>query len=615
LSSSNWFKQTEAEVRERHPRACLLPIILYHDGVNVGNYQNVTSVLGTCGNYSDEMQRKDKGKFSLGFITNIDMLKLPNILDHLVSVGFNKTAALNEIRRFTLYVNQEFWRLTTKGIRDHYEDGVKLKLLGDRVYQFIPCVPFMVGDDPAQHLVSGVMSNNANRSCIHCMFRQKDRRKYDRRIYPNRDALDITFKCAAAEAIHERKRKWELEELSSEANGKSLKRNRFVINDDERAILGSLDDMSVVPMKNAFHSVYMGSNNSIYNTPPDPFHVFCAGLMKSAVLWIVTIIACIADIENNNAITLVDQRLKDYPYTPVLPHLVNTFFNKGLTSIATKKSKDEKSQATGTGQGYRSSWWVCALIQLFFCIGYHGDVLPNSPNFMANVMVYDKETKTKSPRNINLGNPTSKVLNLIYTMLDVYFECKRTAFTDGNIERLESAIKSMNVHFDLLWDLKQALIDSTSKKPLTMQKNHTVNHLIDAMKMWGCLSKVDTSRYEAAHQYYTTKTFKGTSKKMDTLPAEMLQKNINNTISNHLRNVTGILEHGENYKDILLPQKLPEDVTFAEAGNIAHWNLRYLPETNQFKLDAIKVKKVVKKSMIKSFSELILPKERSQEVS
>jgi hypothetical protein len=594
----------------RHLNARVLPIILYHDGVNVGNYQNVTSVLGTCGNYSDEMQRMDKAKFSLGFITNLDMLKLPNLLAHLKTVGFTKTAASNEIRLFALYVNQQFWKLTTKSIQENYEDGVKLLLLGDKVYQFIPVVPFMVGDDPAQHLVSGVMNRSANRSCINCMFRQKDHRKYDKRVYPDRDAADITAKCAEAEAILDRKRKWELQELDSVKSVKKERKSlKFPLRESEKAILESLGDLSIVPMINAFHSVYMGASTSIYDSPPDPFHVFCAGLMKSAVLWIMIIIVYIADITDSNAIATVDQRLHDYPYTPLLPHLVKTFFTKGLTSIAARKSKDEKAQATGSGQGYRSSWWITALIQLFFCIGYQGDVLPNTPNYMAKVVEYDKEAKKKVTRDINLGNPTSKVLNAIYHILNAYFECKRTSFTNENIDQLETAIKNMNIHFDILWDLKQALIDSTSKKHLAMQKNHTVYHLVDSVRKWGSASKINTDRYESAHNSQTTSSFKSSCKRIVTLVAEMLQININKNKSNHMRNLSGILEHGAGYQNICLlkSQKLPEYVTFAPTGGMSHWKIKYSKESNLFELVPSKdndKSKAKKPSLMSIFSRL-----------
>jgi hypothetical protein len=285
----------------------------------------------------------------------------------------------------------------------------------------------------------------------------------------------------------------------------------------------------------------------------------------------------------------------------LLPHLVKTFFQKGLASIAARKSKDEKAQATGSGQGYRSSWWITALIQLFFCIGYHGDVLPNTPNYMAKVVEYDKEAKKKVTRDINLGNPTSKVLNAIYHILNAYFECKRTSFTNENIDQLETAIKNMNIHFDILWDLKQALIDSTSKKHLAMQKNHTVYHLVDSVRKWGCASKINTDRYESAHHSQTTSTFNSSCKRMDTLIAEMLHININKSKTNHMSNLSGILQHGAGYQNICLlkSQKLPEYVTFAAAGCRSHWAIKYSKETNLFDLIPSEIIKKSKKSKAK----------------
>jgi hypothetical protein len=413
LCTSNWFKDTEAEVRMRIPSACLLPIILYHDGVNVGSYQNVTPVLATCGNYSDEMQRMDKAKFCIGYITNLDMIKLPTIIAHLKEkAGFCKTSATAQVKSFCLKINQMYWKLVTKSIRENYNNGVLIKLLGDRIYHFMPVVPFTVGDEPAQHLLSGVMQGNANRSCVNCTYRRKDNLPYSIQNYPPRNADLILTMCAEAEKIN--KRKYLHLDLPEEADKMQASyeraRNNKITRIDKTTVkkhaysavelstIKYLSENSIEPMSNAFHGVYMGYRTSIYDTPGDLFHVFCAGLQKSATSWIMTIVDSLSKLDNKyeNASALLDQRLKDYPHNPELPHMVNTFFKTGLTSLGTNKSTSEKHQATGSGKGYRSSWWGCALLQIFFCIGYHGDVLPNDINYKVNVTVFDKAEKKKA---------------------------------------------------------------------------------------------------------------------------------------------------------------------------------------------------------------------------
>ena len=184
----------------------------------------------------------------------------------------------------------------------------------------------------------------------------------------------------------------------------------------------------------------------------------------------------------------MDERLKNLPYFPKLPHLANMKFMKGLSSIATKKTKKAQGNATGAGDGYRSSWWVDALLWLYFCIGHNGDVLPNVPNYSINL-----NKKGAIPRQNQLGNPTAKVFNAIYCMLDVYFQCKRSAFSDNCITKLENDLRMLKVQFTILWDLKQAVLDDTNT--LKVIKDHDMLHIPATIRQFGCLSKCNSDRF------------------------------------------------------------------------------------------------------------------------
>jgi hypothetical protein len=138
---------------------------------------------------------------------------------------------------------------------------------------------------------------------------------------------------------------------------------------------------------------------------------------------------------------MLDARLTNFPAIPDTPHMPKTIFKGGLTRII----KDTNKQvATGAGGGFRSSHWITAIFQLIFVIGTDGEILPNTKSF------YGKNDE-------NLGNVQAKVLDCCYAILICYFECKRSSFTDSQVETLDRYCQAMHVSFsEVLWDLYQA---------------------------------------------------------------------------------------------------------------------------------------------------------------
>jgi hypothetical protein len=387
--------------------------------------------------------------------------------------------------------------------------------------------------------------------------------------------------CALAENICERKNTFELNLLETKNT-----KDKFKLTTEDKAILDELADQSIEPMVNAFHSVPMGVDNSIYNIPPDLFHVFCAGLIKHSVLWIMTIITNIASVDPkfNSSPGIVDKRLKDMPCLPKFPHLANTRFRRGLTTVATKKSKSLQANATGAGDGYRSGWWIDALLHLYFCIGHSGDVLPNQTNYILQL-------RTKGvDRHIELGNPTAKVFHSIYSMLDVYFHCKRSVYSEECIVNLENKMRNMKMHFSLLWDLKQAVLEAPIDKILRTIKDHDALHLADTIRRLGCLSKTNTDRFETSHKRNVKEVFKLVSHREITLLEEMLQKVIDRDWSDHTHHIKGILSLGYDYlKEKLLPKCAPSKDVFRRLyGNAVHWKLVFNASINfQFARDEV----------------------------
>jgi hypothetical protein len=623
------MKDTEALIRRTHPNARVLPIILYHDGVQVGSYSTVKAVLGTCGLFSDELQRKAKAKFSIGYITDIKNLPLEPLVSHLTEVAkMNKTSALEEIKLFVRHLENEFWKLVLAPIKEHYARGISLKMLGDNtVHHMIPVVPFLVGDDPAQHDISGVLNGHASRPCTFCTFRPKSGIAYTETGFPNRNAAEIKVMCEIVEDIHSRKNTFELHRIENNLEVNQRKSSsKFKLDDFELEQISGLANSCVQPLVNAFHSAPMGAFNHIYSaTPPDPFHVMPAGLMKHAVFWIVTVIVSMPKIDKHflHGPAIFDQRLSNYPSMANLPHVPNIKFLKGLSRIATQKTSNEQANATGPGDGYRSSWWITALLQIYFGIGYFSDVLPNRSPYGFTVQYdveveeeeeeedeeeeeedeeeedekagdrrkrkaiatnknnknkkKDKNKKTVKRRRVeevvSLGNPTAKVFNAIYSILDVYFQCKQTNFSTQSIKKLSDDIAKMNAHLKLLWDLKQATLRAPLHKKMTVRKNHTIVHLPAFAAKFGALSKFNGETWEESHRQYTTSTFYSTSRRNKTLLREMLNKNKQKCRSYHMGHVEGMMKAGTDYLRALLPSSAPEELVFKNLNNVAYWTL------------------------------------------
>lgn len=215
-----------------------------------------------------------------------------------------------------------------------------------------------------------------------------------------------------------------------------------------------LKDQCVHPFKSPFSTeIPMGHpSNHIFLSPADPFHHFCAGLIKCAVLWTLNIMDSIGDA---TAIAEFERRMRDFPLIPVLPHIPHTYFRKGLFNklvTKAKKSRADKGRATGSGGGYRSADWIAALFQMIFVIG-DGGILPtigNNRGFVTN----------KKGTRMKVGNVTEKFLNCAYSILDAYFQSKRSGFAVSQVYQFRLLNEKAFCHFALLWELNRALMDA-----------------------------------------------------------------------------------------------------------------------------------------------------------
>ena len=285
LYTSEWMRKTQSKIRD--PEGKVLPIIIYSDGVSVGTRDSVTSVLGTCGLYSDELQRTNTAKFCLGYIDGLYNLPLEKLLSHFRNkCGMSKQSAAKAIQYFSMKIDRRcFWRTCFKSIEKYAFTGVKLRLLGDsNSYSFYPVLAFTVGDEVSQKRMCGIFAGHPNRNCIHCNYHSNSVLPYN----PKKVSL---------------RNPEELKDITTEAE-LLLENDPFRKRKDTKEILSKLASHCAYPVVSILHSVPMGEDNHIFKTPYDVFHVFCAGLMKHAAFWILTII---------DNLSKLDRKFQDSP--------------------------------------------------------------------------------------------------------------------------------------------------------------------------------------------------------------------------------------------------------------------------------------------------------------
>jgi len=495
LMSSRWCRQTEELIKSKHQDGHILPLIFYLDGVHLnGQAQNkLTPVMCTTGNFSDELINKDIAKCVIGYLPTLIDLKA-ELEEHLYAIYESKTRLVKEWQRFELLVEREFWKEVTKGINKHWETGVSLHVLGIGIKLFYPCIAFFVSDDPQQHRNAGIEEGNCIHGCIQCTYSYRDG-VYDEELHFPRNVLDLRDRCSRAEAT---------------IYHKSINKR---IAKDEESNLKYLKSMNVHPFLNPMLHAPLGAENNIYTaTPPDTLHLFCAGLMKSLVKTIITIIYTISKLDKihySRSCMKIDQRIINFEYVnEEMPHVHWTRFNEGIMCHVPSTIQD-RGHSTGSFGGYRSTSFISLLIQLFYSIGNDYVILPK--NFML------KNTE------IDIQN---RVLRAIRTILEVYFDVCRSEWNLHEITLFEKKVKYLYAQYMLVWDLNQSLLAlDLNHDTICKQRNpHKIVHLCSVIKQFGSLRKCDSATWERFHQKATTSIWRGSSKRRKTLTLEMLKR-------------------------------------------------------------------------------------------
>jgi hypothetical protein len=362
IMSSEWAHKTLEEIHKIDPKGLLLPILFYADGVSIGmnGKANVTPVMMTLGWYSEELFKQDISKMVIGFIDKLSDISDQVLIKHLqeVNKGLSRTRCEDNIKFFKRQIFFKFWEVTLNSINAAANRGIFVKILGHEEPQILfPRIVFHAGDDPAQHEVAAIKcGSNVKHNCIQCMYNSKECGPYNPKVDKLRD-------MSVVEQIKN----------GEKAYLKYLNGNRYT--PEELNSLKDLQEKGYHPIINPFFKAPFGDNNHIYNSPTDIMHLFACGLIKSVLLWTLTIICEIrshANVDDSkpfaNNTGLFDKRLREFPNVPMIPHVEWCKFKDGLTYIAQSKSIVEKSYATGSGGGFRSSEYIPAVIQTFFAV-------------------------------------------------------------------------------------------------------------------------------------------------------------------------------------------------------------------------------------------------------
>ena len=149
LMSSVWAENTERQVRAQHGgESHILPLILYHDGVVMGNMKgaHAVTVMGSCGLFSDELLRTNAAKFCLGFINGSENINKNSVIRHLMNKAhMNISTARRSLKKYLLQIDRQFFRMCMSFINEAHKIGILLYTILNGVSDvkwFIPVLSF-----------------------------------------------------------------------------------------------------------------------------------------------------------------------------------------------------------------------------------------------------------------------------------------------------------------------------------------------------------------------------------------------------------------------------------------------------------------------------------------
>jgi hypothetical protein len=478
----------------------------------------------TLGNFTDDLQRRDVSKMSIGFIPDIGLISKELLLKHLVQkTGHSKTSAIAAIKEHKRLIEREYWDLCFSSIKKYAERGLPMYILGKGLCTVFPVLAYCVGDDPALHRYCGVYEGNALHSCIYCKYSVKDDGIYDPNLQRPRQP-DVIAETIILARSGELKKAARQRLLQIEINAMEDMKGQGLHN-IPNATLG-------VPM--GFLSP--GVRNHVYRSPCDILHTFECGICKNVSLWIISLVLLISKVPRFKFSSgILDARVASFKDLPKLPNVTQTYFLKGICFISSNKSAADKTKSTGGAGGFRSCEFVPLLLQLYFAIGVNGDVLPNTPTF-------------RFSNEIQVGNITKITLKCLSKVLDCFFSLRISPITEQRVHIIQDKMMDMSQYYIALYQLlDRASGREVPRLPLSRKIHAACCNIKPFLETFGTLDKADTASYESVHRYMTVGLWHCTSKRYDSMNEEMAKQS---WLSNyHLIN---------SFKHALTSQKLEE---------------------------------------------------------
>jgi len=138
LMSSDLAIETQQAIRSREgcSNSIIVPMPAYSDGVTVGGLKDVTqnAAMGTFGNLHLSLLKKRISKITIGFTPQLSSyINVPDLIAHLQSIGYGKTAAVYHVKYFEMELDRFFWKNALYSITRSYIEGVSMFVLGHGV--------------------------------------------------------------------------------------------------------------------------------------------------------------------------------------------------------------------------------------------------------------------------------------------------------------------------------------------------------------------------------------------------------------------------------------------------------------------------------------------------
>jgi hypothetical protein len=313
--------------------------------------------------------------------------------------------------------------------------------------------------------------------------------------------------------------------------------------------------------------------NHIGNSPVDVLHTIWGGLMKSMCTFVLAIFQQIQKYSKNeqydHILQTLDERIAFFPRICLnIPHVQWTFFPNGLVSklIDTLTNSDLKGN-TGKGGGFRSAYFVTALIQIYFSLEGllpKGDV-KISKRVKVNLPEQSDPTNRYEVIKITLRSVEKIIKDAIEIILHLNFELSRDYWNENLIKVLEKIITDFQTKYIAIWKLKEYSFFRTPSK-LPGWKLHDVVHFPTHIREFGPVWGWETGPFESFNKI-VKRLWKKTSTRSNSECQELIKQDLIRILMAYVCNQEDFLSGRFAEKPIVEREVATEVTTFSFACN------------------------------------------------